>query len=210
MDDDKQPQADAVDDTKIEQDADMAADDVQEDDTDPTLERSKWFKEDVVVRPETPDPEWHKEPNDVPEQCWFNDMVNSQKGPVTFDDIIEGQRIPYDLGNPLPFHGPPGRTIIPLNKNDGKYLMRIDELHKFSDGTLMPVRDILHSRLQNFVLGYNAGMPSRAWTETDREKTATMVEEIEKTLLKRRITRSLKCFVGGRSIETDYRLLTRT
>nr|GEU65305.1 hypothetical protein [Tanacetum cinerariifolium] len=29
----------------------------------PTKDRSKWFKQDAVERPETPDPEWFKEPN---------------------------------------------------------------------------------------------------------------------------------------------------
>nr|GEX80295.1 hypothetical protein [Tanacetum cinerariifolium] len=72
---------------EIEQDIGMTADDVQEDDTAPTQDRSKWFKKDVVVRPETPDPEWHKESNDAPEQSCFNDMVNAYKGPATFDDI---------------------------------------------------------------------------------------------------------------------------
>nr|GEX99686.1 hypothetical protein [Tanacetum cinerariifolium] len=37
-------------------------------------DRSTWFKQDVLVRPETPDLEWHKEPNDFPEQSWFNGM----------------------------------------------------------------------------------------------------------------------------------------
>nr|GFA03310.1 hypothetical protein [Tanacetum cinerariifolium] len=63
------------DDMEIEQDIGMTADDVQEDDTAPTQDRSKWFKKDVVVRPETPDPEWHKESNDAPEQ---NDTAPTQ------------------------------------------------------------------------------------------------------------------------------------
>ncbi|GJS99982.1 hypothetical protein Tco_0821152 [Tanacetum coccineum] len=54
----------AVDDAEIEQDADMAA-------------------------YNTPDLEWHKEPNDALEQSWFNDMVNTEKGSVTFDDIMD-------------------------------------------------------------------------------------------------------------------------
>nr|GEU34198.1 hypothetical protein [Tanacetum cinerariifolium] len=49
-----------------------------------------------------------------------------------------------------------------LNKNKGKYLMRADELYKFSDGTLKPTRDILNLMLHNFELGYNASMPKRA------------------------------------------------
>ncbi|GJT29152.1 hypothetical protein Tco_0909427 [Tanacetum coccineum] len=52
--------------------------------------------------------------------------------------------------------------VVYLNKNNGKYLMRADELYKFSDGTLKLVRDIPNSRLHNFELGYNASMPKRA------------------------------------------------
>ncbi|GJT86293.1 hypothetical protein Tco_1068010 [Tanacetum coccineum] len=94
--------------------------------------------------------EWHEEPNDVPEQSWFNDMVNAQKGPVTFDDIMgsvnyieleynfeecyraltdqtdwinpEGERITYDLSKPLSLQGPPGCTTIPVNFFFNKYL----------------------------------------------------------------------------------------
>ncbi|GJT98189.1 hypothetical protein Tco_1093707 [Tanacetum coccineum] len=87
------------------------------------------------------------------------------------------------------------RGMVYLNKNNGKYLK--------------PVRDILNSMLQNFVLGYyNAGMPDRAWTEKEQKRTDSMLKKIDQTLLERRIMRSLKCFVGGRRIETDYRLLT--
>ncbi|GJX72232.1 hypothetical protein Tco_0309403 [Tanacetum coccineum] len=50
-------------------DNDMDVDDMPHDDIAPTQDWSKWFKQDVVVRPETLDPEWHKEPNadDAPE-----------------------------------------------------------------------------------------------------------------------------------------------
>ncbi|GJT29135.1 hypothetical protein Tco_0909410 [Tanacetum coccineum] len=44
-------------------DDDTTADDMPHDDATPTQDRSKWFKQDTVVRPETLDPEWHKEPN---------------------------------------------------------------------------------------------------------------------------------------------------
>ncbi|GKG64159.1 hypothetical protein Tco_0651260, partial [Tanacetum coccineum] len=33
------------------------------DDVAPTQDRCKWFKQDVVVSLETPNPEWYKEPN---------------------------------------------------------------------------------------------------------------------------------------------------
>nr|GFB19019.1 hypothetical protein [Tanacetum cinerariifolium] len=34
-----------------------------QDDAPPKKDNSSWFKQDVVFRPETPDLEWHKEPN---------------------------------------------------------------------------------------------------------------------------------------------------
>ncbi|GKB54169.1 hypothetical protein Tco_0904922 [Tanacetum coccineum] len=103
------------------------------------------------------------------------------------------------------------RGVVYLNKNNDKYLIRDDELYKFSDGTLKLVRDILNSVFHNFVLGYNnASMPKSAWIEKDQNRTTSMLKKIDATLLERCIMRSLECFVGGRKIETDYRLLMRT
>ncbi|GKA77279.1 hypothetical protein Tco_0783740, partial [Tanacetum coccineum] len=49
-----------------------------------------WFNQDVFVRPETPDPKWYKEPNadDAPEYNWFNELVNAEKDPLTFNDLM--------------------------------------------------------------------------------------------------------------------------
>ncbi|GJR06660.1 hypothetical protein Tco_0529644 [Tanacetum coccineum] len=60
-----------------------------------------------------------------------------------------------------------------------------DELYKFSDGTLKSVHDNLHKMLHNFVLGYNHGMPKRAWTEKDHKKTDEIVKLIDNLLLER-------------------------
>ncbi|GJV53394.1 hypothetical protein Tco_1449135 [Tanacetum coccineum] len=63
------------------------------DDDTPSQDRSKWFKQSP--RPETFDPDWHKEPNaddmldDGPEQMWFNDLVLVEKDPLIFDDLID-------------------------------------------------------------------------------------------------------------------------
>ncbi|GJS99571.1 hypothetical protein Tco_0820741 [Tanacetum coccineum] len=102
------------------------------------------------------------------------------------------------------------RGVVYLNKDDNKYLMRADEVYKFGVRTLKKVCDKLDHILHNFELGYNDGMPKRAWTEKDKKQTTSMLEKIEKTLLTRWIMRSLECFVGGRKIKLDYRLLTRT
>ncbi|GJY47943.1 hypothetical protein Tco_0437899 [Tanacetum coccineum] len=52
-------------------------------------------------------------------------------------------------------------------------------------------------------------MPKRAWTKKDQKRTDEMVQMIDNLLLERRFKRSLECFVGGRTVETDYRLLMR-
>ncbi|GKE01356.1 hypothetical protein Tco_1389339 [Tanacetum coccineum] len=72
------------------------------------------------------------------------------------------------------------RGVVYLNKDDMKCLIRADEVYKFGDGTLK------------------------------KRGTTSMLKEIEKILLTRRIMRSLECFMGGRKIEMDYRLLTLT
>ncbi|GJU38080.1 hypothetical protein Tco_1186434 [Tanacetum coccineum] len=101
------------------------------------------------------------------------------------------------------------RGVVYMNKSNRKRLMWADELYKFSDGTLKSVYDNLHEILHNFVLGYNYGMPKRAWTEKDQKQTDEIVKMIDNLKLERRIMRSLECFVGGRTVETDYRLLMR-
>nr|GEX96936.1 hypothetical protein [Tanacetum cinerariifolium] len=47
-----------------------------------------WFKQ--PPRPPTPDPEWNKDKNvnDGPEQTWFNDLVNAEKDPLTFNELM--------------------------------------------------------------------------------------------------------------------------
>ncbi|GJX10449.1 hypothetical protein Tco_0200308 [Tanacetum coccineum] len=83
-------QDDVEDDDALVQDDDMAADDTPHHDAAPTQGNPKWFKQDVVVRQETPDPEWYKEPNadDAREQNWLNEMLDAKKDLVTFDDLI--------------------------------------------------------------------------------------------------------------------------
>ncbi|GKE52877.1 hypothetical protein Tco_1488033, partial [Tanacetum coccineum] len=75
------------------------------------------------------------------------------------------------------------KGFIYQNKDKKNKLMRIDELHKFSDGTL---------------------------DDSDRERAKAMIQAIDKQLKSRRIMRSLERFVGGRPYEGDLQLLQRT
>ncbi|GJZ45620.1 hypothetical protein Tco_0593216 [Tanacetum coccineum] len=99
---------------------------------------------------------------------------------------------------------PKPRAVVYRDRNDQRKLMRLNELHKFSDGTLTRVMEKLDHMVKDFHLyEYNKGMETRKWSEDD--KTA-----IEKRLQTRRIFRSLESFVGGRIRDIDYRLINRT
>nr|GFC98630.1 hypothetical protein [Tanacetum cinerariifolium] len=85
--------------------------------------------------------------------------------------------------------------------------MRIDELHKFSDGTLNVIRNALDDRQKGIRMQY---LPTTIWRKGDKERAAAMIQAIDKMLKARRIMRSLERFVGGRQYEGDFRMLQRT
>ncbi|GJZ12305.1 hypothetical protein Tco_0547535 [Tanacetum coccineum] len=89
--------------------------------------------------------------------------------------------------------------------------MRLNELHKFSDGTLTRVMEKLDQMVKDFHLyEYNKGMETRKWSEDDKRRSKDFITAIEKRLQIRRIYRSLESFVGGRTRDIDYRLINRT
>ncbi|GKG20250.1 hypothetical protein Tco_0380051, partial [Tanacetum coccineum] len=86
-------------------------------------------------------------------------------------------------------------------------LMRIDELHKFSDGTLNDVRTALDDRLKGIWMKY---LPQTIWRQSDKDKAGAMIQAIDKQLKTRRIIRSLEKFIGGRPYKGEFWLLQRT
>ncbi|GKD90270.1 hypothetical protein Tco_1365777 [Tanacetum coccineum] len=102
------------------------------------------------------------------------------------------------------------KGVVYLGNDKQKMMMRADEIHKFSNGTLNKVYDKLDVMVRDNRLGYeNKGMKDREWTKTDKERTWLIPKKIEKTLKERRRMRRLDCFVGERGNETDYILLVR-
>nr|GEV53979.1 hypothetical protein [Tanacetum cinerariifolium] len=99
------------------------------------------------------------------------------------------------------------RGFIYQNKDKQNRLMRIDELHKFSDGTLTDVRTALDDHLKGIHMKY---LPQTIWRKSDKERATAMIQAIDKKLKTRRIMRSLKRFVGGRPYEGDFKMLQRT
>nr|GEW93134.1 hypothetical protein [Tanacetum cinerariifolium] len=99
------------------------------------------------------------------------------------------------------------RGFIYQNKDKKNRLMRIDELHKFSDGSLIDVRTALDDRLKGIRIKY---VPKSIWMKSNKDRAAAIIQAIDKLLKARRIMRSLERFVGGRLYEGDFRMLQRT
>nr|GEY18434.1 putative reverse transcriptase domain-containing protein [Tanacetum cinerariifolium] len=64
------------------------------------------------------------------------------------------------------------RGFIYQNKNKKNRLMRIDELHKFSDGTLTDVRTALDDRLKGIQIRY---LPQTIWRKSDKGRAVAMI-----------------------------------
>nr|GEY86623.1 hypothetical protein [Tanacetum cinerariifolium] len=78
------------------------------------------------------------------------------------------------------------RGFIYQNKDKKNRLMRIDELHKFNDGTLTDVRTALDDRLKGIRMQY---FPQSIWRKSDKDRAAAMIQAIDKRLKTRRIMR---------------------
>nr|GEW06641.1 putative reverse transcriptase domain-containing protein [Tanacetum cinerariifolium] len=81
------------------------------------------------------------------------------------------------------------------NKDKQNRLMRIDELHKFSDDTFNDVRTALDDHPKGIRIQY---LPQTIWRRSDKDRAATMIQSIDKQLKTRRIMWSLEKFVGSR------------
>nr|GEY82500.1 hypothetical protein [Tanacetum cinerariifolium] len=64
------------------------------------------------------------------------------------------------------------RSFIYQNKDKKNRLMRINELHKFSNGTLNDVRTTLDDRLKGILMKY---LPQTIWRQSDRDKAGAMI-----------------------------------
>ncbi|GJU02697.1 hypothetical protein Tco_1113035 [Tanacetum coccineum] len=66
---------------------------------------------------------------------------------------------------------PKPRAVVYRDRNDQRKLMRLNELHKFSDGTLTRVMEKLDQMVKDFHLyEYNKGMETRKWSEDDKRE----------------------------------------
>nr|GEU57904.1 hypothetical protein [Tanacetum cinerariifolium] len=90
-------------------------------------------------------------------------------------------------------------------------MMRFNEIHKFSDGTVQQINEALDYRVKEFrITRLNPGSNTRFWTRKDVDRSKVFMFAIQKRLKTRRIFRNLESFIGGRVRDGDYILLKRT
>ncbi|GJR71399.1 hypothetical protein Tco_0083764 [Tanacetum coccineum] len=103
------------------------------------------------------------------------------------------------------------RDVLFRDKYGTQMLMRFNEIHKFSDGTLQQIDEALDYQVKEFKVNKNnPALNTRFWTTNDVIKCKQFMFAIQKRLKLERIFRNLESFVDGRIREGDYRLLRRT
>nr|GEZ59587.1 hypothetical protein [Tanacetum cinerariifolium] len=103
------------------------------------------------------------------------------------------------------------RAVIFRDKYGVQMMMRFNEIHKFSDGTLQQIDEALDYRVKEFRINkMNPCLNIRFWTRKDVDRCKAFMFNIQRHLRTRRIFHNLESFIGGRIREEDYTLLKRT
>ncbi|GKA05376.1 hypothetical protein Tco_0684496 [Tanacetum coccineum] len=80
------------------------------------------------------------------------------------------------------------RAVIFRDKYGVQMIMRFNEIHKFSDGTLQQIDEALDYRVKEFRINRtNPGMNARFWTKKDVVRSKEFMFAIQKRLKTRRI-----------------------
>nr|GFC21683.1 hypothetical protein [Tanacetum cinerariifolium] len=99
------------------------------------------------------------------------------------------------------------RAVIFWDKYKVQMMMRFNEIHKFSDGTLLQIDEALDYRVKEFRINkLNPCLNTRFWTRKDVDRCNAFMFAIQRRLRTRRIFRNLESFIGERVREGDYRL----
>ncbi|GKC45915.1 hypothetical protein Tco_1063637 [Tanacetum coccineum] len=103
----------------------------------------------------------------VEERLAFNKLYLTK--PDTYRPYLKRREAYTAYSNP--------RGFIYQNKDKKNRPMRIDELHKFSDGTLNDVRTAINDHLKGIQMEY---LPQTIWRQSDKDKAGAMIQAIDK------------------------------
>ncbi|GJY99178.1 hypothetical protein Tco_0516608 [Tanacetum coccineum] len=134
----------------------------------------------------------------LPIKLTFQKMLNLTK-PDTFKSNLRNRTTYTAYSDP--------KGVIYKDQMNKNRLMRADELHKFSDGTLDDVRFALNDIAKGIRMEY---LSKRKWSGLDKRQPRVMIQDIDKQLYERRLLWNLEKFVGGTEYGNDLRLLERT
>nr|GEY73585.1 hypothetical protein [Tanacetum cinerariifolium] len=92
------------------------------------------------------------------------------------------------------------RAVMFRDKYGVQMLMRFNEIHKYSDGTLQQIDEALDYRDKEFRINrINPGLNTRFWTKKDIDRCKAFIFAIQRRLRTKRIFCNLESFVGGRA-----------
>nr|GEY86957.1 hypothetical protein [Tanacetum cinerariifolium] len=89
--------------------------------------------------------------------------------------------------------------VMYLNQYNIKSLIKLSEVKKFSDGTLVKIQENLIDMLSKNKLGSsNKRLKGRDWTDYDVKSSKEMLKKINEVLRHREQLRRLEEYFGGR------------
>nr|GFC67443.1 hypothetical protein [Tanacetum cinerariifolium] len=116
----------------------------------------RMFTRSIVIQRRVEDPQLGVES--------YQKRLNLTK-PDTYRPDLKRREVYTAHSNPTGF--------IYQNKDKKNRLMRIDKLHKFSNGMLNDVRNALDDRLKEIQIQY---LPTTIWRRGDKDRAATMIQ----------------------------------
>ncbi|GKE01022.1 hypothetical protein Tco_1389005 [Tanacetum coccineum] len=182
-------------DSRVQQDQEFDMRNNNEQPADKEVSKADWFKK--PERPPTPDSDWNKRHHvDFrPPQTWISQVSHAKESQILVGPIFELLKGTYKSLTELEYHleecskailkNSTGITlkashpkgVIYKDLNNKNRLMRADELHKFSNGTLNDVQTALHDIAKGIRMEY---LPKRKWSGLDKRRARVMIQDIEK------------------------------
>ncbi|GKC13988.1 hypothetical protein Tco_1010770 [Tanacetum coccineum] len=131
----------------------------------------------------------------------YQRTINLTKPKIYFEGIDE--KIPYIMTGTE-------KGVVYLNKYNRRSLMKLNEVHKFCDGTLMKIQENLIDMVNKNELGRgNERLRGRDWNDKDVKRSKEMVDKIDQVMKRREQLRRLEEYVGGRPKTIDPRSFVR-
>ncbi|GKD96246.1 hypothetical protein Tco_1380143 [Tanacetum coccineum] len=127
----------------------------------------------------------------------YQRTLNLTKPKLYFDGIDE--KIPYTISGTK-------KGVVYLNQHNFRSLMKLNEVHKFCDGTLMKICDNLIEMVNKNELGRgNKRLKGRYWNDKDIKRTNEMLDKIDQTMKRMEQLRRFEEYVEGRPKTIDPR-----